>query len=307
MAVDGVRDLAHARPETARAALERGLQVPEQPRATLAAAAHDDAVHTRVLDHPHRVLGREDVPVAEHGDVRQGLAQPRDRVPVRGARVVLLQGAPVQRDGGHALVPGHAPGVQVGLVLVVDADAHLHRHGNVPGLAHRGAHDRAEQVRLPRQGGAAAALGDLGHGAAEVEVDVVRAVLLRHHPHGFAHVHGVHTVDLDGARGLVRVVVDDPQGLRPPLHQGARRDHLGHVQSPAVLAAQLAEGLVGHPGHGGQHHGDVDGQRSQVQRLQVQHGRFAVRGLSRLGAHRLPLSHLRPGPPQRSAPGAPRV
>ena len=43
---------------------------------------------------------------------------------------------------------------------------------------------RAEEPAPPRQRRAAALAGDLGHRAAEVEVDVVGEVLVDDHPHG---------------------------------------------------------------------------------------------------------------------------
>ena len=47
--------------------------------------------------------------------------------------------------------------------------------------------DRREQPALVRQRGAAALAGDLGHRAAEVQVDVVGQVLLDDHPDRAAH------------------------------------------------------------------------------------------------------------------------
>ena len=63
-----------------------------------------------------------------------------------------------------------------------------------------GRDDRAEQVALPGQHRSPAAARDLGHRAAEVEVDVVGAVLADHEPDGGTDRRGVHAVDLDGAR-----------------------------------------------------------------------------------------------------------
>ena len=65
------------------------MQVAEQPRAALAAAADDDAVHAGLADHPDRVLGGPDVAVAEDRDVRQRLAQPGNGGPVGLAGIEL--------------------------------------------------------------------------------------------------------------------------------------------------------------------------------------------------------------------------
>ena len=129
-----------------------------------------------------------------------------------------------------------------------------------------------EQVDLPRQGRAAAAPGDLGHGAAEVEVDVVRAVLLHEHPDGLADGHGVHAVQLDGADFLVVVVRNDAQRFRRALDEGTRGDHLRHVQAAAVFTAQPAERGVGDARHGSQDHGGVHRDRAQLQGREFQLG-----------------------------------
>src|SRR5699024_4902034 len=126
-------------------------------------------------------------------------------------------------------VAGRLGGVEEGGVVGVDALAHLHGHRDptAGGLGHGGGDDGVEQVLFPRQGRAAALAGDLGHGAAEVEVDVVGPVLLDEYPHGLAHGDRVDAVELNGARGLIGLVVDDAHGLRAAFDQGASGDHLG--------------------------------------------------------------------------------
>ena len=114
-----------------RTPLEGGHQVREQPRPPQTAAPHDDPVAAGLPHHPQRVLGRPDVAVAEHRDLRDVLLQPGDGVPVGGAAVVLGGGAAVQRDRGDALLDGDTAGVEVGDVVVVDALAHLHRDRQV--------------------------------------------------------------------------------------------------------------------------------------------------------------------------------
>src|SRR5699024_10189418 len=121
-----------------------------------------------------------------------------DRVPVRGAGVVVGGGAGVQGDRGYAGVLGVPGGVQVGEVVSVDAHPHLDGqwHVGAAGLLSGSGDDGAEQVRRPGQHRSPTLAGDLGHRAAEVQVDVVVAVLGDQHPHGSAHSGEVHTVEL---------------------------------------------------------------------------------------------------------------
>src|SRR5690606_624564 len=111
-----------------------------------------DAGGAGLLHHGHRVGGLPDVAIAEHGDV-DVLDQTGDVVPGRVTGVGLGHRTRVQRDRGAAGVLGDAPGIQVGVVVSVDAHAGLHRHRDavaVGGLDHRG-QDRLEPVTLPRQ------------------------------------------------------------------------------------------------------------------------------------------------------------
>ena len=78
--------------------------------------------------------------------------------------------------------------------------------GMSPAALHRPLDDLAEQPELPRQRRAAALAGHLGHGAAEVEVDVVGAVLGDEHRDGVRDRRRVDAVELDGARRLGLVV-----------------------------------------------------------------------------------------------------
>ena len=98
--------------------------------------------------------------------------------------------------------------------------------GRAPGARDRLAQDRAKQGALVRERGAAALAGDLGDGAAEVQVDVVGQVLVGDHADGLADGGRVDAVQLDGARLLGRVEVDQLHGLLVALDQCARRDHL---------------------------------------------------------------------------------
>ena len=83
--------------------VEGRREVGEEPRAPKAPPADDDPVAPGLRDHPQRVLGRPDVPVAEDGDARDGLLELADRQPVGLARVGLRGRAAVVRAGRDAL------------------------------------------------------------------------------------------------------------------------------------------------------------------------------------------------------------
>ena len=336
---DGVQVGAGALPRAGQGVDDVG----EEPGAPLAAAPHDHPVCPRGAHHGRRVVPRPDVPVAQDRDVH-GLLEGGDPLPVGVPGVVLLGGAGVQGDGGDTGVLGGAPRLQEGLVLGVDANAHLHGHRD--GVAVGGARgrlggtdrltqDRGQQVALPGQGRAPAPTGDLGHRAAEVEVNVVRQVLLHQDPHRLPRHHRVHAVELDGADPLGGVGADHGQGPLAALHQRPGGDHLGDVQAGRgrqgpvrrpqgaggaraqrggqgrlpLLAAQAPEGGVGDPGHGGEPHGDGDGERPDAQRGEGA-GRRGWHGgaLRRCGVHAAPPAARNPvrDPPRDPARGRER-
>ena len=113
--------------------------------------------------------------------------------------------------------------------------------------------DVAEQLQLPRQRRSAALARDLGHGAAEVQVDVVGAVLVDEHAHRVLDGRRVDAVELDRARRLGLVVRDEAHRRGVALDEGAGRDHLAHVQPGAVFAAEPAEGGVRDARHRREH------------------------------------------------------
>ena len=105
---------------------------------------------------------------------------------------------------------------------------------------------------------------------------MVGTVLFYDHAHGLADIDRVNAVNLDGTNLLVRVVLDDAQGLGLTLHQGARGHHFGHVQAATVFAAEAAERLIGHASHGGEDYGGVNGQFAQLQGRKSQTGCFRI-------------------------------
>jgi hypothetical protein len=172
------RDVAQARQCGDLRAGERRRQVAEQPGAPEAAPTDDDTGTTGLLDHRERVVRLPDVAVAEHRDV-DVLDQPGDGAPVGPAGVVLDRGAPVQGDCGTPCLLRDPAGLQVGEVVVVDALAGLHRDRDPVWLGRldRTGEDLAQQPALPGQRCAAALAGHLRDRAAEVQVDVVDAVV----------------------------------------------------------------------------------------------------------------------------------
>ena len=191
---------------------------------------------------------------------------------------MLGGGAAVQGNRRNTGIARNLGGLQERNVVVVDALAHLNGQRNIVagGLFDRRLHNRGEQVGLPGQGCAAASAGHLGRRAAEVQVNVVGTVLFNDHAHGLADIDRVNAVNLNGANLLVRVVLDDAQGLGLAFHEGARGHHFGHVQAATVFAAEAAESLIGHAGHGGEDHGGINGQFAQLQGRKSQAGCFRI-------------------------------
>jgi len=171
----------------------------------------------------------------------------------------------VQRDGGGPLVLGPSAGFEVGQVVVVDALAHLHRHGHVAGGPDRRADQVAEQHRVGRQGGSPAAAGDLGRRAADVEVDVVDALGVHELTDRRAHHVGVGRVQLDAADRLVGAERRPPVRGLVDLQQGAGAHHLADVETRAVGTADRAVRRVGDAGHRREHDRDLDLERTDPQ------------------------------------------
>jgi hypothetical protein len=244
-------------------------QVAEQPRPAQAAAADHHPGAAGLLHHAHRVGRLPDVTVAQHRD-GHGRGQLADGRPVGGAGVVLLRGASVQGDGRTAGVRGGPPRVEVGEVVGVHAQAGLHGDRDAVRCSRpdRRVEDLGEQPALPRQRGAAPLARHLGHRAAEVEVDVVDAVVAAQDLDRLADVDRVDAVQLHGPDLLGRVEVQHGQAGAVPLDDAARRHHLADVQARALLAAQPPEGGVRHARHRRQHD-----RRGDLEVAQTEHGR----------------------------------
>src|SRR5262245_27971441 len=267
MPPEHVTHLAEGRRGWGIPAGERQRQVAEQPRASQAAAADDDAVAPGGLDHPEGVRGLPDVAVAEHGDGGDGGPERGDRRPVRSAGVVLLCRAGVERDRGRPLVLGDAARVDERAQAAVDADPQLHRDGCGAGAADRGAHDVAEQGAAHGQRSPAALPRHLGHRATEIEVDVVGALLPGEEPGGLADRPRLGAVQLDRPHRLVVGEAGQAEGLGVALGKAARSDHLADEQAAGFeRPAQPPERRVGDARHRRQHHRRPHPQGADAQR-----------------------------------------
>ena len=211
------RHLAQPRLHPRRRPGERRGEVGEQPRPPEAARAPRP---------PRRSRSARTISRASSADQMSPLPSTGIDVTASLSRAIADQSAcpeyawaAVRPCSATAATPSPSairPGIQVGDVVGVDADPHLHgdRHGVRRRLAHDRGDDAAEQVGLPRQRRAAALAGDLGHRAAEVEVDVVGAVLGDQDAGGQPGRDRVDRVQLHRARVLVGVVRDEPHRLR---------------------------------------------------------------------------------------------
>ena len=158
----------------------------------------------------------------------------------------------------HSGVLRDPAGVEIRLVLVVDADPELDRDGQGSGRFDGAADYLAEQGSLVRQRGPATSAGDFRNRAAEVEVDVVCEIFVADHLHGLADRRRVDAVELHRARPLPGIEADHFQGTGMALEQRPAGDHLADEQAGPLLAAQPAKRHVGDPGHRREHHRRVD-------------------------------------------------
>ena len=82
---------------------------------------------------------------------------------------------------------------------------------------------------------------------------MVDPVLLDEHLHCPAEALRLGAVELDAAGRLGGGEVAEPAGLEVPVDESAGSDHLAHVESGAVFAAEGAKRGVGDAGHRRQH------------------------------------------------------
>src|SRR6185369_15615978 len=185
----------------------------------------------RIAEHAERVPAFPDVAVAEHGDTQPRL-QLRDRAPVGGAGVELCGGARVEADGRRARVLGDAARVAQGEEMVVDAGPHLHRDRHAARAPNGGGDDASEQTRPERNGGAAALTRDLRRRTAEVEVEVIDA-LVGEEPGRIADDGRITAVELHRSWLLADGAARQEPRARVALEEPARGDHLRDVEPGA--------------------------------------------------------------------------
>ena len=140
---------------------------------------------------------------------------------------------------------------EAGARAVLETAAHLHGDGHVHGIRDRG-DDLLRPARVVEQRRAGARLRHLAHGAAEVDVDDVRAGL-DDHLRGLGHQRRLGAEDLNGERMLVS---RDPQVAERPLVavvKAGAADHLRTDEPRAEPAALPAERLHADAGHRGEH------------------------------------------------------
>ncbi len=222
----------------------------ERPGVALCAAADHDGGRSRRGEHRLRAGARDDVPGGDHRHVDQRDELGGERM-VGRARVHLLCGAGMQREGGRAGVDEERAHVEAGAVAVAQAAPHLDRDGQVDRLGD-GLHDRARAVRVVEERRAGARLRHLPHRAAEVDVDQVRARRL-YHACCFGHRPGLGAEDLDRERVLVGGHPQVPERLLVAVLDPGAADHLGAHETRSEAPSLTAKRLHADAGHRRQH------------------------------------------------------
>ena len=118
-------------------------------------------------------------------------------------------------------------------MIMIDADSGLHRHRHAVrrGRADCGRQDQPEPVPFVGQRRSPTLASDFGDWAAEVEVDMINAVLVAQDFSGTRQDRRVDTVELNGPYALAWIELEHLQGLAIPLHEPARSDHLADVEA----------------------------------------------------------------------------
>ena len=216
-----------------------------------------------MLENADRVLRLPDIAVGDHRDGHSLLHRP-NAGPVRLTAVHLGPGPAVDRHGGgpcllqdsgelHAVAAAHVP-------APAELGGHRHRDG-----FHHCLHDASGLFRVLHQGGSVAVVDDLAHGAAHVQVHHIRPGMLQGDLGCLCHADRVTAEDLHCRRVLPGKLLEQGQGLLVVVAQGLGGDELRDGISRPQFRADLAEGDVRDPGHGGQGQGGVDGKRADVQ------------------------------------------
>jgi hypothetical protein len=189
----------------------------------------------------------------------------RKRALQRGDALVVERGQRAIGLGAHAVQPSlarvHDESAAAGggdgfdeaceegeVVVVIDADARLHRHRHVDGCAHRGNALGDERGLSHEADAEASGLYALAR-TADVEIDLVVAVLCTHPRGGHQHV-GIAAAELQRHGMLRRVVAQQARGVAA--HDRRGRHHFGVEQrARGEQAQEIAEVPVGALHHGG--------------------------------------------------------
>ena len=205
--------------------------------------------------HRQHVLRRPDIPIPDHRDV-ETLDQEGDLVPVCLTREHLRAGARVQRQRlctGCLAAERNREGIAT---RVVPAAPDLHRHWEARGVPDR-ADDAADEAHVLEAARATVVADHLLDRTAEVNVHEIGLEQLRDHAGSPGHDRGVSAVDLDANRpldGLKPHLCEHPLDPQRDPHRG---DELGHDDIGPVAAANLPEGGLRHPRHGGEEEREV--------------------------------------------------
>ncbi len=169
---------------------------------------------------------------------------------IRLAGVHLLRRAGVERERGRARVDELRADLQAGARPVRKAAAHLHRDRKRDRIRDR-LDDRARAGRLLQAVRTGAGLRHLAHGAAEVDVDDVRARVLDH-PRSLGHDAGLRAEDLHRERMLVGGDAQVPERALVLVGEAGAADHLRADEPGAETTTLAAKRLHAHACHGRQ-------------------------------------------------------
>ena len=219
----------HARVQKLPRALENP-RVIERP----APDAHPRAAC--LVEHPLRRLHRRHIAIADDRNPLHRLRHRADARQIHRAAEPLLARPPMHEDRRHPHILQHAREVRRREILVIPAETHLRRHGNLHGI-HHALHQRGGFLVLHHHRRAAAHAEDLLHGTTHVDVDARHAALLEEHRR-VAHLLRHRAEELHRQRPVLRVRLDELEGLRILLQQ---RPRIHQVRGRQVQPAQLAQ------------------------------------------------------------------
>ena len=151
--------------------------------------------------------------------------------------------------------------LDAGQVVGVPADAHLDGQRRIIAqrFARGGDHLPAER-RVQQQPAARAAAGDLGRGAAHVDVENVKLdVLLPYKQNCLGHRLRLRAEQLDGVQAVGVLVPQQSQGFFIVEVQRLGAGHLADGPGRAVVGHQMAARRVGQAGHRRKHRAGGDG------------------------------------------------